>query len=216
MGCRIVLLGPPASGKGTQAKALSTTLRVPHVSTGQLFRDAVRRQDAVGLRVRSFIEKGELVPDETTIAVVEDWLNERGRSPEFIMDGFPRTIAQAAAFDQMLGHRGLRPPLVVFIDITEENAMSRILGRLGCTNCGNLYHERFSPPRVTGTCDQCGQRLERRDDDTAVTVRERLRQYRSLTLPVVDHYRSMGLLREIDGGVDKQSVFNALLKLARE
>ncbi len=215
MGYRVVLLGPPASGKGTQAKALSTTLRVPHVSTGQLFRDAVRRQDDDGSRIREFIDRGELVPDETTIAVVDHWLQKRGRRPEFILDGFPRTLVQAVAFDRMLAERELDLPVMVFIQISEEETLARIMGRLGCTNCGNLYHVRFSPPRQAGRCDQCGKPLEQRDDDNAATVRERLRQYRTSTLPVVAHYRDRGELREIDGQLGKQQVFNALLELVR-
>lgn len=215
MGYRLLLLGPPASGKGTQASALSVTLRVPHVSTGQLFRDTARAGGERGDTVRSFIDKGQLVPDAITIDVVRAWLAGQGAEPEFIFDGFPRTLPQATAFDELMRQRELRLGKVIFLDVDEEETLARVLGRLGCANCGALYHATFSPPREAGHCDRCGQALRRRADDTEATVRERLRQYRDLSRPVVEHYRAQGLLEEIAGGKPKQQVFAELLRIAK-
>lgn len=215
MSYRVVLLGPPASGKGTQAAALSESLRVPHVSTGQLFREAGRRGGAAGKAVQSFIENGQLVPDEITIGVVEEWLLARGRDPEFIFDGFPRTLAQARAFARMLDTASLPQPTVVFLDVDEAATLARVLGRLGCENCGKLYHEALDPPRQAGVCDQCGHRLERRRDDSAETVRERLRQYRELTMPVVEYYSAAGVLQRVDGAQDKARVFADVLRITK-
>lgn len=215
MGYRLVLLGPPASGKGTQASALSGTLRVPHVSTGQLFRDTVARGGGHGETVRSFIDKGQLVPDAITIEIVRNWLTEHGAEPEFIFDGFPRTLAQAEALDAFLQARGLALPPVILLRVSEDATVARVLGRLGCDKCGALYHEQFTPPREAGQCDRCGQPLRRRADDTAETVRERLRQYENLSRPVVEHYRARQALHEVDGELPRQQVFAQLLKIAK-
>ena len=215
MSHRVVLLGAPASGKGTHARALSASLRVPHVSTGQLFRDAARRGGTQGRQIAEFIDKGHLVPDEMTIEVVRDWLHDRGREPEFIFDGFPRTLAQAEAFDAMLAERQLPPPLFIFLDVSEDEILSRVLGRLGCENCGRLYHEQLDPPQQTGICDKCGHPLERRGDDVQETVRERMRQYRELTVPVIEYYDRSGRLQRVDSSRPKQQVFADVLRIAK-
>jgi adenylate kinase len=215
MGYRVVLVGPPASGKGTQAAALSAALQVAHVSTGQLFRDAMREGGSLGDLCRVFIDKGQLVPDEAVIAVVEQWLARRGNEPEFIFDGFPRTRPQAEAFDARLRDRGLPLPCVILLDVPEEVTIRRVAGRRSCENCGALYHVVFDPPQQVKLCDRCGGPLIQRADDTEATVRERLRVYRELTLPVVEHYREAGALRRVDGLQGKSLVFAELLRMVR-
>ncbi len=210
-----MLVGPPACGKGTQAAALSATLQVAHVSTGQMFRDAIRVGGSLGEACRPFIDKGRLVPDEIVVAVVAQWLVRRGDDPEFILDGFPRTLPQAEAFDRMLALARLGWPRVILLDVPAEETVRRIGGRRGCENCGALYHVSFDPPRQAGVCDRCGGRLTQRADDTEETVRERLRVYERLTLPVVEHYRQAGALQRVGGMQSKSRVFAELLRMAR-
>ena len=187
--------------------ALSAALGVPHVSTGQMFRVATRKGGPVGDAVKQFIDKGQLVPDDTTLQVVRLWLDEHGREGGFIFDGFPRTRAQAEAFDRVLSEMGMPVTLAILLDATEADILERVLGRLSCEKCGSLYHNRFVPPRQAGICDKCGGKLTQRVDDTAETVRKRLEVYRELTLDVVEHYDRAGLLRRVDGGQPKDKVF---------
>jgi len=204
---RMVFLGPPASGKGTAAMALSAALGVPHVSTGQMFRAAIRKGGPVGEAAKQFIDKGQLVPDDVTMEVVRLWLDEHGRDSGFIFDGFPRTRAQAQAFDRLLEEKGLPVGVAVLLDASEADILDRVLGRLSCEKCGALYHKRLVPPQRSGLCDQCGGTLVRRADDTTETVRKRLDIYRELTLDVVEHYERAGILKRVDGGQSKDKVF---------
>jgi adenylate kinase len=208
---RIVFLGPPGSGKGTAAMELSAELSVPHVSTGQMFREAVRKGGPLAESVKEFIEKGRLVPDEITVQVVRLWLDEQGRKRGFIFDGFPRTLAQAEAFDRLLAERELPLTLVLLLEVSEEEIIERILGRLSCEKCGALYHVTRIRPQREGICDKCGGKLIRRGDDTEQTVRERLRVYREQTLDVIDFYDRQGVLKRIDGSGLKDRAW-ALIK----
>jgi adenylate kinase len=212
---RMVFLGPPASGKGTVAMALSAALGVPHVSTGQMFRAAIRKGGPVGEAAKQFIDKGQLVPDEITMEVVRLWLDEHGRGCGFIFDGFPRTRAQAEAFDRLLGEKGLPVTVAVLLDASEGDIVERVLGRLSCEKCGALYHREFVPPQRPGLCDRCGGKLARRADDTTETVRKRLDIYRELTLDVVKHYDRAGILRRVDGGQSKDRVFADIVELLK-
>jgi adenylate kinase len=211
----MVFLGPPASGKGTAAMALSAALGVPHVSTGQMFRVAIRKGGPVGDAAKQFIDKGQLVPDDITLQVVRLWLDEHGRDGGFIFDGFPRTRAQAEAFDGVLGEMGMPVTLAILLDATEADILERVLGRLSCEKCGTLYHNRFVPPRRDGICDKCGGTLTQRADDTTETVRKRLEVYRRLTLDVVEHYERAGLLKRVDGGQPKDKVFAEIRGLVK-
>jgi adenylate kinase len=211
----MVFLGPPASGKGTAAMALSAALGVPHVSTGQMFRTAIGKGGPVGDAAKQFIDKGQLVPDDITLQVVRLWLDEHGRDGGFIFDGFPRTRAQAVAFDRVLGEMGMPVTLAILLDATEADILERVLGRLSCENCGTLYHRRFVAPRQAGICDKCGGKLTERADDTAETVRKRLDVYRELTLAVVEHYERAGLLKRVDGGQPKDQVFAEIMGLIK-
>jgi adenylate kinase len=210
---RMVFLGPPASGKGTAAAALSTAYGVPHVSTGQMFRQAIRKGGEVGEAAKQFIDKGQLVPDKITIEVVRLWLDEHGREGGFIFDGFPRTRAQAEAFDRVLRERGIPVTIAILLDVKEADIVQRVLGRLSCEKCGELYHSTFVPPQSVGVCDKCGGRLTQRADDTAETVRKRLVVYRELTLDVVKHYEQAGILKRVDGGQSRDKVFADIVGL---
>ena len=212
---RIVFLGPPASGKGTAAMALSAALGVPHVSTGQLFRAATRRGGPVGDAAKRFIDKGQLVPDDITMEVVRLWLDEHGRDGGFIFDGFPRTRAQAEGFDGVLQERGMPVTVAVLLDASEADILERVLGRMSCEKCGALYHKSFVPSQRTGVCDKCGGKLTQRADDTSETVRKRLEVYHRLTLDVVNHYERAGILRRVDGGQPKDKVFADIVGLLK-
>jgi adenylate kinase len=209
---RIVFLGPPASGKGTAAAALSAALGVPHVSTGQMFREAIRKGGPLGEAAKQFIDKGQLVPDEITVQVVRMWLDEHGKHTGFIYDGFPRTLAQAEAFDRLLQERGMPVTAAILLDVSEAETVERVLGRLSCESCGALYHVRFVPPSRPSVCDQCGGKLIRRADDTEETVRKRLKVYNDLTLDVVKHYERAGVLRRVNGSMPKDRVFAAIVE----
>ena len=204
---RMVLLGPPASGKGTAAAALSAAYNVPHVSTGQMFREAIRKGGPLGEAAKQFIDKGQLVPDEITIEVVRLWLSEHSQDGGFLFDGFPRTRAQAEAFDRVLREKGMPVTIAILLDVREADIIQRVLGRLSCEKCGELYHNKFVPPQSSGICDKCGGRLTQRVDDTAETVQKRLDVYRELTLDVVRYYEHAGILKRVDGGQPRDKVF---------
>ena len=210
---RIVFLGPPASGKGTAAMALSAALGVPHVSTGQMFRATIRKGGPVGDAAKLFIDKGQLVPDAITMEVVRLWLDEHRRDGGFIFDGFPRTRAQAEAFDRVLHENGMQVTVAVLLDASEADILERVLGRLSCEKCGALYHKTFVPPREPGICDKCGGKLAQRADDTVETLQKRLEVYRQLTLDVAGHYEQAGILRRVDGGQPKDKVLADIVGL---
>jgi adenylate kinase len=209
----MVFLGPPASGKGTAAAALSTAYGVPHVSTGQMFREAIGKGGVVGEAAKQFIDKGQLVPDDITIEVVRLWLDEHGRDGGFIFDGFPRTLAQAQAFDRVLRDRGIPVTVAILLDVQEADILQRVLGRLSCEKCGTLYHSEFVPPQRLGICDKCGGKLIQRADDTAETVRKRLDVYRELTLNVVKYYEQAKILKRVDGSQPREKVFADIVGL---
>lgn len=195
----VVLLGPPGSGKGTQAKRLSAELGMPHVSTGDLFR-AMRDQDTpLARKVREIMARGELVPDETTLMVLEERLKEGDcQAHGAILDGVPRTVPQAEALEEMLAQMGARVAAVMLMSVSEDEAVRRISGRRSCPVCQRIYHVEFDPPRVAGRCDADGAELIQREDDKEEVVRRRYQEYLRKTAPLVDYYRQKGLLSEID------------------
>ena len=209
----MVFLGPPASGKGTAAIALSAALGVPHVSTGQMFRAAIRKGGPLGDAAKQFIDKGRLVPDPITLAVVRLSLDEPRVTGGFIFDGFPRTRTQAEAFDAVLKDRGRQLTAAIVLDVNEADIQERVLGRLSCEKCGALYHRKFVPSRRSGVCDRCGGTLTQRADDTVETVRKRLEIYRQVTLDAVAHYEGSGILKRVDGGQSKDKVLADILGL---
>jgi len=195
----VLLVGPPGAGKGTQASAVSAELGVPHLASGNLFRAAMEAGTPLGNEARQYMERGELVPDETTIGLVMAELAKPETARGAVLDGFPRTVAQAAALDASLAAQGERVDRVVFIDVPNEELVKRLAGRWVCPTCGTPYHEVSEPPRVPGRCDNEGDVLVQRDDDRPEVVRARLEQQVPPMREVVDHYEQQGVVDRIDG-----------------
>jgi len=195
----IVLLGPPASGKGTQAARLREALGLPHVASGDLFRENLKNETELGLKAKVYIDRGELVPDDVTIAMVMERLNRPDCTGGALFDGFPRTIAQAEALDQALAERGHRISVVPYIAVPDEVLVERVSGRRLCRVCGEAYHVKFNPPKRPGVCDDDGGALYQRDDDRPETVRKRLQVYWEQTSPLIGYYRDKGILVEVNG-----------------
>ncbi|HIP97558.1 MAG TPA: adenylate kinase [Anaerolineae bacterium] len=195
----IVLLGAPGAGKGTQAAYLEEVLGIPHISSGDLFRENLRNETELGRLARTYMDRGELVPDEVTIAMVKERLAQPDCAGGAILDGFPRTIAQAQALEAILAEKGQRVGIVPYIKVADEVLLARLAGRWTCRQCEAIYHELFSPPKVAGRCDVCGGELYQRADDTPETQRRRIEVYFQQTTPLIEYYRKQGLLVEIDG-----------------
>jgi adenylate kinase len=206
----IVLLGPPASGKGTQAAQLREALKLPHVASGDLFRENIKNKTDLGLKAKAYMDRGELVPDDVTIAMVMERLSRPDCAPGALLDGFPRTLAQAEALDRALAARGDRISMVPYITVPDEVLVERVSGRRLCRVCGESYHIRFKPPRQPGVCDKDGGELCQRDDDMPETVRKRLQVYWEQTSPLIDYYRRKGVLVEINGDQPIDAVQAAL------
>ena len=207
----IVLLGPPASGKGTQAARLRDDLGLAHVASGDLFRENLRSETELGIKARAYMERGELVPDDVTIAMVMDRLGPEDCARGALLDGFPRTIPQAEALDAALAARGQSITIVLNVAVPDDVLVERVSGRRMCPVCGEAYHVDFSPPRGPGRCDKDGGTLYQRDDDKPGIVRQRLSVYWEQTSPLIDYYRDRGLLVEIDGDRSIDVVTCALL-----
>lgn len=212
MSVYIVMLGPPGAGKGTQAAVLARKLAVPHISSGDLFRHHMREKTELGRLARSYIDRGDLVPDEVTIAMVRQRLGEADYSEGAILDGFPRTPSQAEALEltlQQVCHGCLR--LVPLVTAPEATLVDRLAGRLTCRAAGHVYHRTLNPPRVAGTCDVDGSELYQREDDREDTVRRRIQVYSEQTAPLIDYYRGKGMLVEIDGDRPIEDVTDNLM-----
>ena len=202
----LILFGPPGCGKGTQAERLHERLGLAHLATGDMLRAAVAAGTEVGRRAQAIMAAGELVPDKLVVDIIAGRLDQADARDGFILDGFPRTLAQARALDELLAGKGRRIDRVVELEVDEDVLVERISGRFACATCGAGYHDRFKPTKVEGVCDQCGGTdFVRRQDDTAETVRERLRAYRRQTAPLLPYYRERGLLTSVDGmaGIDQ-------------
>jgi len=204
----LVLLGGPGAGKGTQAERLSAELAIPQVSTGDLFRENLKNDTELGLLAKGYMERGELVPDEVTVAMVRERLSRPDASDGVILDGFPRTIAQAEALGTLLADFGLRLAVVPYIKVPEDVLLARLAGRWTCRKCGAMYHQLFSPPEKAGSCDKCGGDLYQRPDDTPETQKHRIEVYFEQTAPLIDYYQEKGLLVAVDGrpGIDEIQV----------
>ena len=208
---RLILFGPPGSGKGTQAERLCARFGVPHLSTGDMLRDAVARGTEVGKRARAIMAAGDLVPDDVVIGIVADRLAEDDAVSGFVLDGFPRTVAQAEALDEVLRKAGISLDRVVALDVSADALTERIAGRRTCGDCGAGYHDSFRPPAKPGVCDRCGGRaLERRKDDRPEAVRERFAAYAERTAPILPRYEAQGILSMVDGMADMDSVTGAI------
>lgn len=202
---RLVFLGPPGVGKGTQAKKLAARLSVPHISTGDMLRDAVQQGTRLGVEAKAIMEKGELVPDRLVIGIVEERLSHPDCHQGWILDGFPRTVAQAEALEAMLKGRESSIQHVVSFQMPEVGLVGRIAGRRSCSACQAAYHMEYQPPKRVGICDHCGGGLVQRQDDREETVRERLSVYRQKTEPLIAYYQIRSLLRVVDAnaGIDE-------------
>jgi adenylate kinase len=196
---RLVLLGPPGAGKGTQARMLESKLQAPQIASGDLLRMAVRNRTALGLQAKTFMDTGALVPDELVLGMIEERLRQADAQSGFILDGFPRTVAQAEVLESILVRRNERLDKVVAITVPDEEIVKRISGRRTCRSCGAMYHVIYEPPRSMNVCNECGGELYQREDDAEHTVRARLQVYASSTRPLLEYYRGSRLLAEIDG-----------------
>jgi adenylate kinase len=201
----LVMLGPPGAGKGTQAALLAEKLGVPHVATGDLFREALKNETDLGLTAKSYMERGELVPDEVTVAMVRERLQKPDSESGVILDGFPRTIEQAEALEDLLDEQGEAIDAAVFIDAAEDELVRRLSSRWTCRNCQAVYNVISNPPHQEGQCEIGGGELYQRADDVPETVRNRIRVYRRQTSPLVDYYQDQGLLITIksEGGIER-------------
>ena len=211
----LVLLGPPGAGKGTQAERLERALGLPHVASGDLFRENLKNETELGQLARAYMNRGDLVPDDVTIAMVSDRLGREDCALGVILDGFPRTETQAEGLDDMLAGMGRALDGVLYISVPDEELVRRLSGRWICQQCQTPFHAVFSPPAVEGICDACGGQLYQRDDDKPETVRARLGVFHLQTAPLIDYYREAGLLTEVDGSAGIDEVSAALLEAAR-
>ena len=210
---RIVLLGPPASGKGTQASLLGATFGIPQVSTGAMLRAERAEGTRLGAEADSYTSRGLLFPDELALRVVDRWLAGRTR---FIFDGFPRTLGQAVSFDGLLAGKSLDLQTVYLLELPDEEVRARMLGRLTCTSCGAVFNEQFHKITAATPCPQCQGRLDRRNDDTEEALDKRLQQYHEITRPVADHYRANGLLKTVDVRPGRDAVYQMLYNDIKE
>jgi len=209
---RIILLGAPGCGKGTQAKRLEAVLKIPHISTGDMLRQARDEGTELGKKAKEFMDRGELVPDELVIAMVKERLGKEDCKNGFILDGFPRTVAQGVALDKA----GVGVDACVDIVVSDEEVVRRISGRRSCPSCHRVYHIEFSPPKEDNRCDACGAQLIQRDDDKEETVRQRLRVYKEKTAPLEEFYRNKGKLVTVDGNGNPDAVFARIVGVLKD
>lgn len=211
----ILFLGAPGAGKGTQASMIARKFGIPHISTGDIFREAVSKGTELGKKAKEYMDRGELVPDEIVIGIVKERIMADDCSNGFVLDGFPRTVAQAEALDKVLAEMGKKLDFVLNIVVSEEEVVKRLTGRRTCRNCGAVYHVVFNPPEKEGVCDVCGGELYQRDDDREETVRNRLKVYFEKTAPLIDYYRKKGVLVDINGEQPVEKVTEEIEKVIR-
>jgi adenylate kinase len=207
----LIFLGAPGAGKGTQAREVATHFGIPQISTGDILRDAVKKQTPLGMAAKAKMEAGALVPDDVVCGIVEERIGEADCQKGFILDGFPRTIAQAQFVDRVLQAKGRGRPQVLNIEVDEDLLLKRLTGRRTCSVCGEIYNVHFSPPKVEGICDKDGGKLLYRADDNEATIRQRLEAYHRQTSPLIEYYRAQGVLHEVDGNKDPEAIAKGLL-----
>jgi len=196
---QLILLGPPGAGKGTQAETLVNKLNIPHISTGDMFRKAIKEGTALGAKAKEYMDQGKLVPDEVTIGIVKERISQADCKNGFLLDGFPRTVYQAEALDAILKDMKIALDAVINIEVPKEKLIGRLTGRRVCKACGATFHLIYNPPAVEGKCDKCGEKLYQRADDTEETVVNRLDVYEKQTAPLIEYYSHQGILKTIDG-----------------
>jgi len=212
----LLIMGPPGAGKGTQAEVLVKELEITHISTGDMFRNAIKEGTEMGRKAKEYMDKGELVPDEVVIGMVRDRLSQPDCKKGFLLDGFPRTVEQARALDVTLDGLGIKLNGVVNIVVPLDKLMERLTGRRVCKGCGASYHVMFNPPEKAGICNTCGGELYQRSDDNEESVGTRLRAYEEKTQPLIDYYKDKGILLDINGDQDIKKVLEDILKALRK
>lgn len=210
---RIIMLGAPGAGKGTQAKLISERYGIPHISTGDIFRSNIKNGTELGKKAKTYMDQGQLVPDELTCDLVVDRIAQDDAKDGYVLDGFPRTIPQAEALKHALEDRGESVDFAIDVDVPDENIIKRMSGRRACVSCGATYHVVYNPPKKEGVCDVCGSGLILRDDDKPETVKKRLDVYHSQTQPLIDYYQKDGVLKEVDGTQEIDTIFSQIQKL---
>ena len=213
---KIIMLGAPGAGKGTQAKKIAAEYSIPHVSTGDIFRANIKEGTELGVKAKSYIDSGNLVPDEITIAMLLVRIHQDDCKKGFVLDGFPRTIAQAVSLGEALDKLGEKIDYAVEVDVPDSAILSRMSGRRVCLSCGATYHIEFTPPTKENVCDSCEHDLVIRDDDKPETVKKRLEVYHELTSPLVDYYDKHGILKKVDGTKLPEEVFSDIIAMLRE
>ena len=208
---KIVMLGAPGAGKGTQAKRIAEKCGIPHISTGDIFRANIKAGTELGKKAKEYMDQGGLVPDEVTIGMLMDRIHEADCKNGYVLDGFPRTIPQAESLTEALAKEGGKIEAAVDIEVPDENIVSRMGGRRACLSCGATYHVVYNPPKQEGVCDVCGQPLVLRDDDKPETVQHRLSVYHAQTQPLIDYYGAAGVLKTVDGTKDMDQVFEDIM-----
>ena len=208
---KIIMLGAPGAGKGTQAKRIAEKYTIPHISTGDIFRANIKNGTELGRKAKEFMDQGLLVPDELTCDLVMDRIQQDDCKNGFVLDGFPRTIPQAGALDAALSKIGQKMDYAIDVDVPDENIVNRMGGRRACLSCGATYHVEFNPTKAEGICDACGAQTVLRDDDKPETVQKRLTVYHDQTQPLIDYYKNQNILKSVDGTQPMEAVFDAII-----
>lgn len=210
---KIIMLGAPGAGKGTQAKKIAAKYNIPHISTGDIFRANIKNGTELGKKAKTYMDQGLLVPDELVVDLVVDRVNQDDCANGYVLDGFPRTIPQAEALTEALKKLGQKMDYAIDVDVPDENIVNRMSGRRACVGCGATYHLVYAPTKQEGICDTCGKELILRDDDKPETVQKRLNVYHEQTQPLIDYYTKEGILHRVDGTIDIDEVFGQIVKL---
>ena len=213
---KIIMLGAPGAGKGTQAKMIAEKYDVPHVSTGDIFRANIKNGTELGMEAKKYMDQGLLVPDELTVKILLDRVAEEDCKEGYLLDGFPRTIPQAEVLDKALTELGDAIDYAINVDVPDENIVKRMSGRRACLSCGSTYHMEHIPPKKEGVCDKCGNELVLRDDDKPETVLNRLEVYHKQTQPLIQFYEEKGVLRTVDGTKPMKEVFDSIVEILKK
>ena len=213
---KIIMLGAPGAGKGTQAKKIAEKYGIPHISTGDIFRANIKNQTELGMKAKAYMDQGALVPDELTLELIMDRFTNEDCKNGYVLDGFPRTIPQAEALTAALSDKQDAVDYAINVDVPDEAIVTRMSGRRACLTCGGTYHIKFNPTKVEGICDACGGELVLRADDKPETVQKRLDVYHEQTQPLIDYYQTQNILKEVDGTLPLEDVFGAIIAILED
>jgi len=212
---KIIMLGAPGAGKGTQAKMIAEKFGIPHISTGDIFRANIKNGTELGAEAKKYMDQGLLVPDELTVKILLDRVAQEDCAGGYVLDGFPRTIPQAQVLDEALDKIGEKIDFAINVDVPDDHIVRRMSGRRACLKCGATFHIEHIPPKQEGICDSCGSKLVLRDDDKEETVQNRLKVYHDQTQPLIEYYEKKGILKTVDGTVEMQNVFQAISNILK-